>query len=446
MKEKFQKVIEILKNNCINYNLYYTDEQIDEIVNNLLNSNDMNNLYDLVYVTKRFMKIVLGKYDSHTDVDFINENMEYINNQLPLKLKFENNKLYIVDSNDINIKNSEIKEINGISIQQLIEEIKSITRYSTEEWLYKQIEDILSSSTQMKILPSLRNANEINYSVENNNDISNINFELNKNYKEEFKRKEDNYSYEISGDTFIMHLNSCEKPKNYNNMAEYIMHINEVIKNNNINNFVLDLRGNTGGNQKDVAHIRVYFQNILFDKKMRENQIENIGKDLNLNITCLVDRNVFSSASLLVSELQELNIPCIGENIGTTYNNFGNTTRHNLEGIRLDTATRYFYRDEDKKYKYCDSKDELKNVYQDKPDNFKIENSKKEIKPLQLTSIEKEIYEKLKEKQHIKTEQKKKEQSSVLKKALQNNTSGYISIILASLILILIVMCIFILL
>ena len=462
MKEEFYKIINILKENCINYNLYYNDDEINKIANDLLKDIDINNKYDLSYITKRFMKIVLGNYDSHTDIDFINNDKNYINNQLPLKLRFDNDKLYIDNSNNTNLIGSEIKEINGISVKQLIEEIKSITRYSTEEWLYKNIEDILSSSTQMRILPSLRNINEVDYSIKKDNIISNIKFEIDKEYKDEFKRKLDNYSYEINNDSFIMHLNSCEKPNDYNSMADYIIHIDKIIKENNINNFILDLRGNTGGNQRDIEHLRVYFKNILVDKQLKDNKIENIGKDQNLNISCLVDRNVFSSASLFLSELQELNIPCIGENIGTTYNNFGNPTKHDLDdiGVRLYTSTRYFYRNENKEYKYSDNKDELKQVFQKEPDRFEInkyldniiqiqqqpsippkrkeekKEHKKEITKMKIN--EKKMYEVIKKKKEL-MNLKQKQNDNI--KTLSNN--GFLDVILGSIITIILGLIIF---
>lgn len=437
MNVEFYKIINILKENCIDYNINYSDDEINKIANNLIKEIEVNNIYDLSYITKKIMKIVLGDYDSHTDIDFIDGNNNNINNTLPIKLKFEEGNLYIVDANDNTIKNTEIKEINGMPINQLVEEIKSITRYSTDEWLYKQVEDILSSSTQMKILPSLRNIDKVNYSVIKDELIENLSFDINKKYEDKFKRKEDNYSYIINGDTITMHLNACEKPKNYNSMAEYILHIDNVIKENKINNFVLDLRGNTGGNQSDIEHLRVYFQNILKDKKLKENKIENIGKDLNLNISCLVDRNVFSSASLFVSELQELNIPCMGENIGTTYNNFGNPTKHDLNdiGVRLYTSTRYFYRDENKNYKYTDNKEELKNVYQKNPDKFKIiENNN-----LKLNATEKKIYPILKKKQEL--QKQKKQENSMIKTLSKPN--GFLDIIFCSIITIIIGLILF---
>lgn len=115
--------------------------------------------------------------------------------------------------------------------------------------------------------------------------------------KYEDKSRKQNYNLEIIDNTAIITYNSCKEEEK---MIELIDKLNNI---NNIENYIVDLRGNGGGNSSINKHLVNYLK----------------GK----NIVVLCDERVFSSAKMCLIDLKNLGAKIIGSNPGTPISCFG---------------------------------------------------------------------------------------------------------------------------
>ena len=331
MQEYIDKIIEFIDNGVISvdnrifyghpgFYFFHTKKELYEKINLCLNK-ELYDKYDLYYITNYLIKYMLDKYDSHTKISFKN------NLLLPIKFKIENNKVYIIDhSSDLaNIIGSEVISINNIKIDKILSEIENITCYSTKEFLKVNQENSLCNSNVLKSLPSIDSTTKtINLCVLHDNKIKNVNIKIDNNLKEINDKKPKNYSYEIINDIIIIHYNSCN---DMNKMVEMINEITKLSKNLSINNYIIDLRGNNGGDS------RVNVPLIEFSK--------------NKNIVVLINEFVFSSGRMAFVDLKKIGAYAIGTDISTSLNCFGNIPGSlNIDELGLivrRSSTYWFY-------------------------------------------------------------------------------------------------------
>lgn len=95
---------------------------------------------------------------------------------------------------------------------------------------------------------------------------------------------------------------------------------------NNITKFIVDIRGNTGGNSNIIKPLIKYLD----------------GKE----VITLVDKYVFSSGRFAIVDLKRIGSIFVGTNIGTTLNCFGNVSRNEIDAYLLPISYKYFYYDE----------------------------------------------------------------------------------------------------
>lgn len=318
-----------------NFYLKHSQEEFNKELRSFIINKDRYNTSDVFYYLNHMFKYMLNEYDSHTQIYFMDKKM------LPLKIRIIDNKPYIVDCNDSisHFRMKEIININGVDISKIIYELENIICYASDNYLKIMLEDYLRDVNILKSIPSIENKDKMIIGTTDGDIIFDLNnLDIYKN-----KKRKENYNLEIIGDIAVITYKSCSDEEKMKELIEQL----ELLE--NVNSYIIDLRGNSGGN----SSINRYLVNFLKDKK---------------SIT-LCDERVFSSAMMCLMDLKNIGSKVIGTNPGTTINHFGNCILQkqiNNTNLKVYGSTKYFYYDNDMKC-YGIIKEKFSNALEDFP-------------------------------------------------------------------------------
>lgn len=321
-REELDKILAIIEEKHLDMYFNINKEELNNYIEKLLSQYELKDNYDLYYIANVIIKKLFGRFDSHTyliwnDADF----------NLPIRLKYIEDKLYIIrtDEDNKDLLYGQILKINNIKIEKLIEEIKNMTAYSTNGFLQIKIETILYNGVKLKSLPSIdSNIHEFEYEILIDNQI--IKRKLKKQTKDliDINKMKKNYSYKVMDDSIYIVYNSCSE-EYAGQMSELVNKIKKISEEKNIDNFIIDLRGNMGGNAD-------YIQPLIEFLK---------GK----KIITLTNNYIFSGGRWAIIDLKNIESIFVGTEIGTTLNCFGNVSRQIISKYILPVAHKYFYYD-----------------------------------------------------------------------------------------------------
>ena len=325
-RDKIYEILKILEDKHLDLYFSVSKEETLKYIDEVLNKFEIKDKYDFYYVVNVIIKKISGIYDSHTKLLFKDNSRT-----IPIRLKYINNKLYIIrtDAYNEDLLYSEVLKINGVDVSKLIEEIENMTPYSTKEYLISPIEVSLRTINKLKALPSIDNSCE-EYEIEvlKDNQIIKRTLKELESYDDLIKvnERKNNYSYEIMDDKIYLVYNAC-KEEYEGQMKEFVNQIKELSETNNINKFIVDLRGNAGGNS-DVINPLIDYLN---------------GKE----IITLIDEYVFSGGRWAVFDLKNIGSKFVGTGIGTSMNCFGNISKTEMDDFILAVSNKYWYFDKD---------------------------------------------------------------------------------------------------
>lgn len=320
---KLKEIIYLIKETHIDVYINNDDGKINQIINDVLKDKKINSKYDLYYYVNLIIKKIFDKTDSHTKMIFKDSSAT-----LPVRLKWINNKVYIIrtDFDNQDLMYGKVLKINDIEVNLLIEEIKNMTAYSTEEFLRMPIEVTLRTVEKLKTLPSIdSNADEYKFEILKDNNLIKRNLKSNGNELLKINNMSKNYMYNIIDDKIQIIYNACKQDYD-GQMNDFVKEIDEVSNINNINKFIVDIRGNTGGNS-NVIKILIDF---LKDKE----------------VVTLVDEFVFSGGRFALIDLQTIGSKTVGTGIGTSINCFGNIEVIEYDDFLIPVSKKYFYYDD----------------------------------------------------------------------------------------------------
>lgn len=327
---------------------FYFDKSKDDLnnfVKEYLSTHKLDSKYKLSYFIKCIIKYMLSIYDSHTFC-FYNDV-----NALPIKLKFINEDLYIIDAFNESLKYSKVLEINNFPVEKLISRIKKSLPYSTEAWLKARIESFLSDLNTINEL-SLTDGNKALFTILKEG--KKRKYELFPDKQLKFK-DDDNYDITLLDNAIKIRYSKCVPPK-VGSMLDFVKKLKQISKDNNITNFIIDIRGNTGGNNTVIYPLLDFLKNS------------------NFNVITITDRNVFSSGRFALIDLINIGSKTIGEDIGTSLNCFGNIRTFKLPNTNLTItySTKYFdYDPLNRKLIQYISKNDMKSIKSFKPIFYK---------------------------------------------------------------------------
>lgn len=321
---------------------FHSKDELDKWIEKFLNSKETFDKYDLYYFINKMIKFLVGPYDSHTKLVMTKSDL------LPIQFKFIDNKIYVIRVTRAMEKAlfGELVTINGVDIETLKSEIEAMTCYSTKEYLEIAIQAGLSTPNILRSLPSFdKSPTNVIYTVSHNGKKEDFTFDLEhiKDYPSyEFTPKK-NYSYRIQNDALILVYNSCE---DIEAMKKFVQEISTVADKEHITKFVVDLRGNRGGNSRIIDPLIDFLR----------------GKE----VVTLIDEYVFSSGRMACVSLSKIGSYFIGTNTSTTLNAFGNNPKpfyiDELD-FKVSRSTKYFQYDSElqgRSYNKTNFKDSFK--------------------------------------------------------------------------------------
>lgn len=336
------KLIELLENKHIDCYFNISKEELINYINEILSKYKLEDDYDFYYISNMIIKRMFGQFDSHTKIIFKNTN-----EHLPIRLKYIEDKLYIINTSAdySEVIYGQITSINDININELINELELIIPYSTKEFFESQIEYTFYNGSKIKSLPSIDNSTKsFKYTILKNGNEKDIYLEA-----KDVKLVEDiNYTFEIIDGVMIIHYTSCVEEYE-NQMLEFVEKIKlESIK-NNIQKYVVDIRGNSGGNSEIIKPLILYLQ----DKE----------------IITLIDKYVFSGGRFALIDLINIGSKTVGTGIGTSINCFGNISRNEIGNFILPISNKYFFF-KDNEINFIRNKDDF-NLFKNNKQNQK---------------------------------------------------------------------------
>ena len=345
-KEKIKDILNLIEERHIDMYFNISKEELDRYIDEIIEMYDINDDYSLYYYTNMIIKKIFGIYDSHTKLLF--EKGDFY---LPVRLKYINNKLYIIRTTKETktLLYSEVKKIENIDINKIIEEIKSIVASSTEEYVTSQIELFLINGYKIKSLPSIDSKlDEFNFTVNSDEKIIDMKLTKDEGYLLPVNKPKENYSYELKDDKIIIVYNKCREEYD-GQMIEFVNKIESESKKFGIEKFIIDIRGNQGGNSEIINPLIEF----LKDKKT----------------VTLVDEYVFSGGRFAILDLKNINSKFVGTGIGTQLNCFGNAPITKYDNFIIPISNKYFYMDTSYSYddfRYADTKEKFKKLKQNK--------------------------------------------------------------------------------
>ena len=341
-KELLNKMLKLIEEKHLDMYFNITKEELNNYIEEVLKKYELKDEYDFYYVANVIIKKIFGIYDSHTklvwkDADF----------NLPIRLKYIDGKIFVIRVTDDNkdLLYSEVLSINNIPIERLVDEIEKMTAYSTNEYLYTQIENILYNGIKLKSLPSIKSdSNSFEFEILKDDQIIKRNLTKSEGYLLPINKPQPNYSYKIINDKIYIVYNACRE-EHEGQMKEFVKEIKKVSEENNINKYIIDIRGNRGGNSNIINPLIDYLS----------------GKEA---IT-LVDEYVFSGGRWAVFDLKNIGSKFVGTGIGTSMNCFGDAPINDIDKFILPISYKYFYFDKDcnrDSFKYSVSENQVTNI------------------------------------------------------------------------------------
>ena len=306
----------------------FTKNELEIFINDYLSNNLVEKDLDFLYFLKCIIKKLNGLLDSHTSIKMKGQFFPFI-------FKMFNKDLYVVKT----VKQTEqllyckLVSVNGVPYINLIPEIENIISYSTEGWRERCIERTVNELYSLLQLPSINsNENKIELEFKSRNGEKVFFVFLENDYQEGIPYDKENGTFEIFNSTVRYIYNSC---KDEEKIINSLIQLKNETKNKQISNFILDLRGNTGGNDAIILPLIDYI------------------KELNIKLFTFVDRYTFSSGIGALMDSIKIGAFVIGEGTGSSINHFGSHTADFIlpnTNFKLKISTKYIDETNDEDY------------------------------------------------------------------------------------------------
>lgn len=298
--------------------------EVRQIIADYINKTPIENDLDFVYFFRYMLKRLIGPLDSHS---MIRTHNEY--ERLPLQITSHNSLFAVTATSEqyTNYLNKVVTKINNIDLNRLAQESKNVISYSTDGYLELETDRFLSHYDPLRTLPSIDSGTtQIVYTFSDGNELK---VEIGEpSFIDQAKPA--NYQLDLDNGHLLLHYTACQE-EYPNQMQEVVEQIRNLIPHHNVNCFILDLRGNMGGNDRIIQPLIGYLKT-----------------QPNLEKQVFVDRAVQSAALFALNGMTKLGAKVFDTAIGSSLNHIGNNRRLELPSGRFLTivATRYFYLDE----------------------------------------------------------------------------------------------------
>lgn len=291
-------------------NLYH-DISKEELQTYIKSIKNINNLTEIEFDYEMLKIFALFK-DAHT--------LYCVNNiKINFPLVYIQGKFYLFSGE----KWQEVKFFGKLNSEQFYNKMKEVVCFETNEWLNSQINKNINNLMFYKLLGLLVN-DTLKIKLVGDKEVLITERAVESKINENFK-KEPFYRYEIL-DHNILYLKyrRCMDIKGMP-FVELVKKIKKEIEDKNIKKYILDLRGNIGGN----SEILNPFQELVAEKKLKG--------------VLLINNGVFSSGRFAVARFKKhFNTPLIGEPTGGAIKSYGNALQLKVGDKGFCVSTKQF--------------------------------------------------------------------------------------------------------
>jgi len=287
-------------------NLYHNVSE-NEIKNHIDSIKGIDNLTTIQFDYELLKLFALFK-ESHTcyypPYEFLNYN-----------IIFKNKKLYIYDSQEW----KEIAKIDKLSTNEFLKRLEPLICYETEEWLSKMITDFANNGYIYKML-GLSDNDFIELTTVNDERLLLSTIKS----KNSSKSRIFYYYKNLNDDILYLRYERCfDNPDFPFNLL--VKQIEKDVKEKEINRYILDIRGNRGGNSEVL------------------NPFQELVKNNDMKGCLLIDEGVFSSGIFAVMRFKKnFNATLIGQPTGGTAKHYGYVKGFDIEGKHFNVSTKLF--------------------------------------------------------------------------------------------------------
>lgn len=275
-KNMYDKFVRFYKKTHLNPWHEIDENELGQLYYNLINSMDINDECSFKYFMNYIIKRLSGTTDAHTKYDLLS--------LIPINFRIFGSEVLV--NFPQKLKNGRVVTINGIDINEIIQELEEIIIYGTPGKRIYELEKALFDRYTLFSLPSLRNCEKLVFEIESTDGKKvTKSFDKTTQYSNEELFDYEKYRYGQNAtyrfiDNCLIYNHSSVQTKFKEDIERAI---DDLRKENlsNIMTIIIDIRGNTGGNS-GLNKILVDF---LLEHKEKK-------------LICLTDYRVFSGGDM----------------------------------------------------------------------------------------------------------------------------------------------------
>lgn len=298
-KIMIESQLQLLKQNKASSQAFEKQEKINKSVENFIaNLGNIDNISNEQYISYLMELCSLFK-NAHISVkNKVKEEYQFLSQHL----LYLHGKVYAA----LNDKLLQVDKIGGTPAEDVCKEMSKYICYETDEWLDVQLNKMLNFGILYRFL----GIDYSNIELKNGQKLTNSPSTEFSDYYEYFppyyKRTQYEYSYAFPCENIIkINYRSCHEHSDGDFLA-FTKEVEKEIENRGINAYILDIRGNTGGNSEIIW------------------PLINLLKNRNMTGCVLTDNRVFSSGTFAAYYAKKtLNATLIGQPLGQENERFG---------------------------------------------------------------------------------------------------------------------------
>ncbi len=299
------QIVEKCKTGHLNLFHDISKEEVEQYIDSV----DWNNL-DQTGFDREMLKLFALFKDAHTSyfVKHIELSHSVIFNQQNLYLK--DNKTW-----------KKVVSINGILVRELVEQIVQMSNFETQPWKKVKIERGFQNGYFYQMLGLSCPPLKFELANQNSTEFVEVNFLYDTEFEEKQKEKRStrkSYYFNILDNNILYVRYAACRNDTELSFEDFVKQIATKIEETVTTKYILDLRGNNGGNSEIL------------------NPFQDLVKEKQLHGVLLVDGGVFSSGRFAVARFKkDFNTLLIGEPTGGAAKSYGYNEMAEVEGKKF---------------------------------------------------------------------------------------------------------------
>ena len=295
-------------------------------------------------------KIIACVGDAHTSINY------WDGYSYPLQFYVLDGKVYVVNAGKDykDMLFSQVLKINGVAIDEVLEQLKSLISHENESWVSAMLPNYLQSPVYMFGLGILQNETETAFTVQKDGkdqEITVSTLEYGESTEYVNAKEKDillgiynkYYAYEYLSDNKALYFeyNACADMEDLS-FADFNNEMMNRVEKEEVEKIIIDLRSNSGGNSEILNPFTKRLKSYLEEKPETK-------------IYTLVGRNTFSSGMFAIYRIKEAapEAVSVGEPTGGALDCYGEVKTMELPNSQLPISysTKYFEFTKDFRYK-----------------------------------------------------------------------------------------------